>query len=77
MSDCKLDHSFEDVKKKFEQQKDFLTEDLISLFDEFFQKEHSQKILNEVFHLLKKYDLASDEEKSDRLNKLNLILKNL
>lgn len=77
MSECKLDHPFEDVKQKFEQQKEFLPADLILLFTAFFQKEHTQQILNEVFHLLKKYDLASDEEKAERKNKLNLLLKNL
>ncbi len=77
MSECKLDHSFEDVKQKFEQQKEFLPADIIQMFDAFFQKEHTQQILNEIFHLLKKYDLASDEEKLERTNKLNLVLKNL
>ena len=47
------------------------------LFDDFFQEEHTQDILNEVFHLLKKYDLASDEEKSERSNRLYLVLKNV
>ena len=77
MSECKLDHSLEDVKQKFEQQREFLPADLVSLFSTFIQKEHTQDILNEIFHLLKKYDLASEEEKVERTNKLNLVLKNL
>lgn len=75
MGECKLDHSLEDVKQKFQQQKDFLSNELILLFEDFFQKEQSQKTLNEVFHLLKKYDLASKEDKEERSNKLNVILK--
>lgn len=75
MGECKLDHSLEDVKQKFQQQKDFLSNELILLFEDFFQKEQSQKTLNEVFHLLKKYDLASNEDKEERSNKLNVILK--
>lgn len=77
MSECKIDHSFEDVMQKFEQQKEFLPTDMIPLFGAFFQKEHSQDILNQVFHLLKKYDLATDEEKVERSNRLYLVLKNV
>ncbi|WML54666.1 hypothetical protein RCG17_08750 [Neobacillus sp. PS3-12] len=76
MSECKLNHSHEDVKNKFESQAEFLPLDLKEKFTLFFQKEHSQELLNEVFHLLKKYDLASDEEKKERNNRLSLILQN-
>jgi hypothetical protein len=47
------------------------------MFTLFFQKEHTQDLLNEVFHLLKKYDLVSDEEKEGRNNRLLLILQNV
>lgn len=77
MSECNLDHSAEDVERKFEQQRGFLPVELIPFFENFFQKEHTQQILNEVFHLLKKYDLSSDEEKAERVNRLGLVLKNL
>ncbi len=77
MSKCKLDHSLEDVQKKYEQQEQFLPDDMKRLFQTFFQKEHPQDLLNEVFHLLKKFDLASDKEKSERLNRLSLVLKNV
>jgi len=77
MSECKLDHTHEDVKGKYEQQKAFLPNDMIILFEKFFQKEHTQDILNEVFHLLKKYDLATDDEKKERVNRLYLVLKNV
>ncbi|WP_026582359.1 hypothetical protein [Bacillus sp. J33] len=77
MSKCKLDHSLEDVQKKYEQQEQFLPDDMKRLFQTFFQKEHAQDLLNEVFHLLKKFDLASDKEKSERLNRLSLVLKNV
>jgi hypothetical protein len=77
MSECKLDHSHEDVKNKYESQAEYLPDPLKEYFDLFFQKEHSQELLNEVFHLLKKYDLASDEEKQERNNRLSLVLKNV
>lgn len=77
MSECKLDHSHEDVKKKYESQIPFLPEDMNPLFEQFFAGEHTQDILNEVFHLLKKYDLASEEEKSERTNRLYMVLKNV
>ncbi|NMD69193.1 group-specific protein [Bacillus sp. DNRA2] len=75
MGKCNLDHSLEDVKKKYESQLSFLPDELKSLFDEFFQKEHTQELLNEVFHLLKKFDLVSKEEQDERIEKLMLITK--
>ncbi|MDR6999519.1 hypothetical protein [Neobacillus niacini] len=77
MSECKLDHSHADVKKKYESQAAFLPDEMKPLFEQFFEKEHSQALLNEMFHLLKKYDLASDEEQSKRNNQLYLVLKNV
>jgi hypothetical protein len=77
MSECKIDHSLEDVKNKFESQAEYLPADIKPLFESFFVQEHTQDILNEVFHLLKKYDLATEEEKSTRNNRLYLVLKNI
>lgn len=77
MGECKIDHSYEDVKMKFESQKEFLPGEVNGLFEAFFKKEHTQDLLNEVFHLLKKYDLSSDSEKSERNNRLLLVLRNV
>jgi hypothetical protein len=77
MSECKLDHIKEDVKNKYESQAAFLPEDIKPLFNQFFAQEHTQDLLNEVFHLLKKYDLASEEERNARNNRLLLVLKNV
>lgn len=77
MGECKIDHSHEDVKKKFESQKEFLPQDMSALFNNFVKEEHTQDILNEVFHLLKKYDLVTEEEKTERNNRLYLVLKNV
>jgi len=77
MSECKLNHSIEDVKNKFESQVSFLPSEIKSLFEHFITKEYTQDLLNEVFHLLKKYDLASEEERNARNNRLLLVLKNV
>ncbi|MDQ0269712.1 hypothetical protein [Cytobacillus purgationiresistens] len=77
MSECKIDHSHEEVKKKYESQKEFLPNEMHVLFDDFFNGAHTQDILNNMFHLLKKYDLASEDEKAERIGRLNLILKNI
>ncbi|RSD25481.1 group-specific protein [Mesobacillus subterraneus] len=77
MGECKIDHSKEDVLNKYESQKDYLPEEMHPLFNQFFQDDHTQDILNEVFHLLKKYDLATGGEKNERNNRLNLVLKNV
>ena len=77
MGECKIDHSKEDVQQKFESQQEYLPQDIQSLFSNFLKEEHTQDILNEVFHLLKKYDLANEDERNERNNRLNLILKNV
>lgn len=77
MGECKLDHSHEDVQKKYDSQKDYLPQEMKPLFEHFIKGEHTQDILNEVFHLLKKYDLSSEEDKLERDNRLYLILKNV
>ena len=77
MSECNLDHTPEDVKSKYDSQAAFIPEEMKPLFEQFFAKEHTQDILNEVFHLLKKYDLASAEEQDKRNNRLYLVLRNV
>ncbi|MCU4961833.1 group-specific protein, partial [Bacillus paranthracis] len=53
---CNIDHSIEDVMNKLESQKSFLPEVIFKEVKGFLQGNHSQEILNDVFHLLKKYD---------------------
>jgi hypothetical protein len=66
MSSCKLDHDLEDVTKKLSEQKPFLPEDLIDGSNQLLERRPDQNTLNELFHLLKKYDLASEEEQAER-----------
>jgi len=61
MSNCKIDHSSEDVKKKLQDQTPFLTTQLVEQCSLFLSTDISQTELNELFHLLKKYDLLTDE----------------
>ncbi|MGM0876583.1 MAG: hypothetical protein ACQEWV_17940 [Bacillota bacterium] len=70
MSSCNLDHSLDDVKKKLADQRPFLLPDLTEKCSQYLTAAQSQNDLNELFHLLKKYDLASDEEKEIRNQKL-------
>jgi hypothetical protein len=77
MSECKLNHSQEDVRNKYESQASYLPEDMKLLFEQFFTKDHTQDLLNEVFHLLKKYDLASEEDRNERNKRLYMVLKNV
>jgi hypothetical protein len=76
MSECKLDHSYADVVNKLESQQSFLPEDLYSQLHNYLKEERTQDLLNELFHLLKKYDLASEEEREVRNNRLALIVSN-
>jgi hypothetical protein len=77
MSTCNLDHSHEDVIQKLESQQGFLPELIYHDLHRYLKQEHTQHTLNELFHLLKKYDLASKEEQEERNGKLiQLINKN-
>ncbi|GGK19960.1 hypothetical protein GCM10010965_11210 [Caldalkalibacillus thermarum] len=75
MSECKLDHSLEDVHKKLEEQAPFLPEDLYSRFKAFLTSDVDQATLNEAFHLLKKYDLASAEEQQARNARIEALIQ--
>lgn len=70
MSICKLDHSKEDVNKKLSEQKPFLPEKIHDLTNNYLTLSPSQVKLNEIFHLLKKYDLATEEERMKRNSNL-------
>ncbi|MCC2389767.1 group-specific protein [Bacillus pacificus] len=72
---CNIDHSIEDVMNKLESQKIFLSEDIFKGLKNFLQGNDSQEMLNDVFHLLKKYDLVSEEEREARNTQLLLIIK--
>ncbi|MGY4691657.1 hypothetical protein [Salibacterium sp. K-3] len=76
MSSCPIDHSLEDVKTKLESQKPFLPESLYHHTEQALHKEQTQETLNEVFHLLKKYDLAAPEEQENRNTQLEQLLRN-
>jgi hypothetical protein len=75
MSQCSIDHTAKDVQTKYESQKEFLPTELLELFDTFFKTSQTQETLNEIFHLLKKYDLSSEDEKVTRNEKFLLVLK--
>ncbi|WP_412919354.1 hypothetical protein [Mesobacillus foraminis] len=77
VGECKLNHSHEDVRRKYEEQAAYLPEELKPLFETFFEGEHTQEILNELFHLLKKYDLADEKEQEERNNRLYMVVKNV
>lgn len=74
MSTCNIDHSKEDVHKKLESQKAFLPEELYLSGLTFLKEEKNQQELNELFHLLKKYDLAPKEEQEKRNDALQSLL---
>ena len=66
MSECKINHSTEDVRKKFETQMEFLPSNIKEAFPTFLESGQNQESLNLAFHLLKKYDLSTNEEKGRR-----------
>jgi hypothetical protein len=74
MSTCKLNHSNEDVIAKVELQKSHLPEKLAEGIFNLLQTNPSQVLLNELFHLLKKYDLSSPNEQDLRNNRLSQLI---
>ncbi|CAJ1002654.1 MULTISPECIES: 50S ribosomal protein L7ae [Bacillales] len=70
MGECRLNHSVEDVRAKLAEQTPYLPEALAARLEELLATPLSQETLNELFHLLKKYDLASPEERAEREQKL-------
>ncbi|RKL69274.1 group-specific protein [Salipaludibacillus neizhouensis] len=66
MGECKLDHSLEDVTQKLKDQSSFLPNEVVQEWHTFLEKNLTQETLNVSFHLLKKYDLATDLEKKER-----------
>lgn len=74
MGKCNIDHSHEDVVSKFESQKEFLPARLVGKVRQFLENEQSQENLNELFHLLKKYDLVSESEREERDEKLEKLV---
>ncbi|PLT35630.1 group-specific protein [Bacillus sp. V5-8f] len=70
MAECKLDHTLEDVKKKYDTQKELLPSHLSSALTDYLKTEPNQEQLNAVFHLLKKYDLVSADEREQRNGQL-------
>ncbi|QRG65106.1 50S ribosomal protein L7ae [Brevibacillus choshinensis] len=74
MGECKLDHSVEDVQKKLAEQSPFLPQEKVEQLRAWLETKQSQEGLNELFHLLKKYDLATPEERALREEKMALLL---
>lgn len=74
MGTCNIDHSQEDVTKKLDSQRDFLSSDTADKISRFLTAPRPQAELNELFHLLKKYDLASEEEQTERNKKIDALI---
>jgi predicted TIM-barrel fold metal-dependent hydrolase len=70
MGKCEIDHTVEDVRKKLEEQSTYMPMKIVQKVQQVLEMKLEQEALNEVFHLLKKYDLATAEEKQERNNKL-------
>lgn len=71
MGKCTIDHTLADVQEKLESQRSFLPQDLFEQLSAFLTDDLSQEKLNDAFHLLKKYDLVSVEEREERNTKIS------
>lgn len=75
MSQCNIDHSFNDVLEKLQSQKEYLPAELFVKLQDFVKKDHAQETLNELFHLLKKYDLTASDEQAERNSQLEKLIR--
>jgi hypothetical protein len=70
MGECRLNHSVEDVRNKLKEQSPYLPQGIAQGLAGVLDERLDQETLNEIFHLLKKYDLADWEERAERERKL-------
>jgi ribosomal protein L15 len=75
MSSCKIDHTIDDVTKKLKEQTPYMDHSLVEKCFNFLSTSVSQAELNELFHLLKKFDLASEDEKKIRIDKMEKLVQ--
>ncbi|MFC0236540.1 hypothetical protein [Fictibacillus phosphorivorans] len=75
MGKCTIDHTLEDVKQKLAEQSAFMPRELVMEVGDSLSEAANQSYLNEVFHLLKKYDLADENERETRNEKLSDLVK--
>ncbi|WP_312028256.1 hypothetical protein [Bacillus sp. HMF5848] len=71
---CNIDHSVTDVVNKLNQQQPFLPKDLYEKCLIFIRDEVEQEQLNELFHALKKFDLATTSEQAKRIATITNII---
>lgn len=77
MGKCTIDHSYEDVMTKLENQSAYMPDSLVQEAYGFLHQTITQETLNEIFHLLKKYDLAPEEDRRNRDAELRKLMKEL
>lgn len=68
---CPIDHTTEEVQNKLEAQQPYLPLEICEGIKRMLDIKQPQERLNELFHLLKKYDLADKEEQLERNTKLH------
>jgi len=68
---CPIDHTTEEVRQKLEEQKPYLPLEIYEGIKRMLDIDQPQERLNEIFHLLKKYDLAAEDEQLERNTKLH------
>ncbi|MDW0113174.1 hypothetical protein QT711_08240 [Sporosarcina saromensis] len=75
MGRCTIDHSVEDVVRKLNEQQAFIPKKIYEDGMRFLDGTVEQDTLNEVFHLLKKYDLVEADERERRNEELRKIVR--
>jgi hypothetical protein len=75
MGRCTIDHTLQDVQQKLADQSAFIPHELAIKVGDALTAGAEQAFLNDVFHLLKKYDLADEKEREERNAKLDSLVR--
>ena len=68
------DHSNEDVWRRLERQSQWMPAQLYYQFEELLSLHLEQPILNELYQVLKKYDVLTDIERDERNESIQMLI---
>ncbi|HAL00412.1 MAG TPA: hypothetical protein DCP50_05465 [Exiguobacterium sp.] len=68
------DHSIEDVWRRLERQSQWMPAQFYYQFEELLSLHLEQPILNELYQVLKKYDVLTDIERDERNESIQMLI---
>ncbi|WP_231557577.1 MULTISPECIES: hypothetical protein [Exiguobacterium] len=69
-----VDHSLKDVSRRLERQSQYMPAHLYFQLEELLQWSLDQQVVNQLYALLKKYDVLTDIEREERNISIQLLI---